>query len=229
MIPTTLLERIGQTPLVRLVHLAAGLPVPVYAKCEHLQPGGSVKDRIALAIVDDAEQRGLLRPGATLVEATAGNTGIGLALVAAARSYKVVCVLPEKMSVDKRQALAALGVQVIVTANAPPSDPRNFVNTAKRLADENGWFLTEQFSNPANPRIHETTTGPEVFTQCGGVVGAFVGGGGDWWNTDRRSPLLEATPAARAHRAGRPRGQPPRPHGGPPPSRPRRSLGSASD
>jgi cysteine synthase len=175
---TTLLEHIGKTPLVRLVHLAAGLPVPVYAKCEHLQPGGSVKDRIALAIIDDAEQRGILHPGATLIEATAGNTGIGLALVAAARGYNLVCVLPEKMSVDKRQALVSLGAQVIVTANAPPSDPRNFVNIAKRLADENGWFLTEQFSNPANPRIHETTTGPEVYDQCGGFIGAFVAGAG---------------------------------------------------
>jgi cysteine synthase len=94
----TLLERIGQTPLVRLVHLAAGLPVPVYAKCEHLQPGGSVKDRIALAIVNDAERRGLLRPGATLIEATARNTGIGLALVAPARGYHLACELPEKMA-----------------------------------------------------------------------------------------------------------------------------------
>jgi cysteine synthase len=174
----TLLERIGRTPLVRLVRLAAGLPVPVYAKCEHLQPGGSVKDRIALAIVEDAERRGLLRPGAALVEATAGNTGIGLALVAAARGYRLVCVLPEKMSPDKRQALAALGAEVVVTANAPPHDPRNFQNVARRLADENGWFLTEQFSNTANPLVHEATTGSEILAQCGGRVGAFVAGAG---------------------------------------------------
>src|SRR5262245_31496077 len=137
-----ILDRIGGTPLVRLVRMGAGLPVPVLAKCEHLSPGGSVKDRIALAIVEDAERRGLLRPGATLVEATAGNTGVGLALVAAARGYRLVCVLPEKMSVDKRVALAALGAEVVVTANAPPHDPRNFQNVARRLAGENGWFLT---------------------------------------------------------------------------------------
>src|SRR3954452_6177730 len=137
----TLLERIGHTPLVRLVRLAAGLPVPVLVKCEHLNPGGSVKDRIALAIVDDAERRGLLRPGDTLIEATAGNTGVGLALVAAVRGYDLVCVMPEKMSVDKRAALAALGAQIVVTANAAPDDPRNFRNVAGRLADENGWLL----------------------------------------------------------------------------------------
>jgi cysteine synthase len=174
----TILDRIGGTPLVRLVHLDGGLPTPVWAKCEHLSPGGSVKDRIARAIVDDAERRGVLRPGDTLIEATAGNTGVGLALVAAARGYRLVCVLPEKMSQDKRSALAALGAEVLVTANAPPHDPRNFQNVAKRLADDNGWFLTEQFSNPANPLIHETTTGPELFEQCGGRIGAFVAGAG---------------------------------------------------
>src|SRR5512142_2271654 len=98
-----LLDQIGRTPLVPLGRIAHGLPVPVLVKCEHLNPGGSVKDRIALAIVDDAEARGVLRPGMTLVEATAGNTGMGLALVAAARGYSLVCVLPEKMSVDKRE------------------------------------------------------------------------------------------------------------------------------
>src|SRR5579872_3078890 len=102
----TILGLIGRTPLVPLCRIAHGLRAPVLAKCEHMNPGGSVKDRIALAIVDDAEKRGLLRPGATLVEATAGNTGMGLALVAAVRGYGLVCVLPEKMSVDKRLALA---------------------------------------------------------------------------------------------------------------------------
>src|SRR3979409_1749202 len=105
----SLLDHIGHTPLVALARIGRGLPVPVLAKCEHLNPGGSVKDRIALAIVDDAERRGALRPAATLVEATAGNTGIGLALVAALRGYKLACVLPEKMSVDKQNALRAVG------------------------------------------------------------------------------------------------------------------------
>src|SRR5689334_9232167 len=147
--PGGILARIGGTPLVPLRRIAAGLPVPVLVKCEHMNPGGSVKDRIALAIVDDAEARGVLRPGATLIEATAGNTGMGLALVAAARGYKLVCVMPEKMSIDKQRALASLGARVVVTANAPPSSPENFRNVCARLAEENGWFPTDQFNNPA--------------------------------------------------------------------------------
>ncbi|MGZ3450451.1 MAG: PLP-dependent cysteine synthase family protein [Polyangiales bacterium] len=172
----TILDRIGRTPLVPLVNLARGLPVPVLAKCEHLNPGGSVKDRIAKAIVDDAEARGLLKKGDTLIEATAGNTGMGLALVAAVRGYRLVCVLPEKMSVDKRRTLASLGAEVIVTANAPPDDPNNFQNVARKLASERGWFLTDPFANPANARAHEETTGPEILAET--RVGAFVAGAG---------------------------------------------------
>jgi len=147
-------------------------------KCEHMNPGGSIKDRIALAIVDDAEARGVLRAGMTLVEATAGNTGVGLALVAAARGYGLVCVMPEKMSVDKRVALASLGARVVITPNAPPSSPDNFRNVARRMAEKNGWFLTDQFNNPANVRVHEETTGVEILEQTGGRVGAFVAGAG---------------------------------------------------
>jgi cystathionine beta-synthase len=176
--PANVLDLIGNTPMVRLGRLAAGLPAEVLGKCEFLNPGGSVKDRIARAIVEDAEQTGQLQPGATLVEATAGNTGVGLALVAALRGYRLVCVMPEKMSHDKRTALAALGAEIIITPNAPPHDPRNFQQTARRLAQENGWFLTDQFAHPANPRIHERTTGPEILAQCQGRVGAFVAGVG---------------------------------------------------
>jgi cysteine synthase len=172
----SILARIGNTPLVPLGRVAVGLPV--FGKCEFLNPGGSLKDRIALAIVSDAERRGALRPGATLVEATAGNTGVGLALVAAHRGYRVVCVMPEKMSSDKRAALRSLGAEVVVTPNAPPHDPRNFRRVAERLAAENGWFPTAQFDNPANPIVHEQVTGPEVLAQCGGRVGAFVCGVG---------------------------------------------------
>ncbi len=178
MTTNTILDHIGNTPMVRLTKIGAASPVPVLAKCEHLNPGGSVKDRIALAIVDDAEQRGALAPGATLIEATAGNTGLGLALVAALRGYRLVCVLPEKMSVDKRNALKAVGAEVIVTPNAPPSHPDNFQNVARRLAEDNGWFLTDQFCNPANVAVHERTTGPEILAQCNGEVGAFVAGVG---------------------------------------------------
>jgi cysteine synthase len=176
--PTSILERIGRTPLVPLGRLAAGSNAPVFGKCEHLNPGGSVKDRIALAIVDDAENRGVLKPRATLIEATAGNTGVGLALVAAVRGYGLVCVMPEKMSVDKRRSLASLGARIVVTPNAPPQDPDNFQNVARRLADENGWFLTDQFANPANVRVHEETTGPELLEQTAGRIGAFVAGVG---------------------------------------------------
>jgi cysteine synthase len=173
-----LLQLIGNTPLIPLGRIAKGLPVPVLVKCEHLNPGGSVKDRIALAIVDDAEARGVLRPGMTLIEATAGNTGVGLALVAAVRGYSLVCVLPEKMSVDKREALAALGAKVIVTPNAPLSSPDNFREVARRLAETNGWFLTDQFRHPANVAIHANTTGKELLEQTGGRIGAFVAGAG---------------------------------------------------
>jgi cysteine synthase len=193
-----LLACIGHTPLVPLRRISRGLPVPVLVKCEHMNPGGSVKDRIALAIVDDAEARGLLRPGMTLVEATAGNTGVGLALVAAVRGYRLACVMPEKMSVDKRVALASLGAEVIITINAPPSSPDNFRNVAARLADERGWFLTDQFNNPANVRVHYETTGAEIVAQTGGEVGAFVAGagtGGTLSGVGRR--LRESCPGVR--------------------------------
>lgn len=173
-----ILDHVGRTPLVALKHLGASLPVPVLAKCEHMNPGGSVKDRIAVAIVDDAERRGALQPRATLIEATAGNTGMGLALVAAVRGYRLVCVMPEKMSTDKRTALAALGAEVVMTPNAPPDSPDYFQNVARRMAHERGWFLTDQFCNPANVRAHEETTGPEIVEQCGGKIGAFVAGAG---------------------------------------------------
>ena len=173
-----ILGHVGRTPLVPLRRIGAGLPVPVLVKCEHMNPGGSVKDRIALAIIDDAEARGLLRPGATLVEATAGNTGVGLALVAAARGYGLVCVMPEKMSVDKRVALRSLGARVVITPNAPPRSPDNFRNVAQRMAEEHGWFFTDQFRNPANVRVHEAMTGAELLEQTGGRIGAFVAGAG---------------------------------------------------
>jgi cysteine synthase len=172
------LSSIGQTPMVALRRIGQGLAVPVLVKCEHLNPGGSVKDRIARAIVEDAEARGVLRPGMTLVEATAGNTGMGLAVVAAARGYQVVCVMPEKMSIDKRAALTAIGARVVVTPNAPPSSPDNFKNVAARMAEEHGWFATDQFRNPANVRVHEQTTAVEILEQTGGRVGAFVAAAG---------------------------------------------------
>lgn len=174
----TLVDEIGQTPLVPLQRIGKGLPVPIYVKCEHMNPGGSVKDRIALAIIEDAEKRGKLKPGMTLIEATAGNTGMGLALVAASRGYNLVCVMPKKMSVDKRHALARAGARVLITPNVAPDHPSNFRRVAERLAKEEGWFLTDQFRNPANVRIHEETTGPEIVVSLGRKIGAFVAGAG---------------------------------------------------
>lgn len=187
------LDHIGRTPLVPLHRIGVGLPVPVLVKCEHMNPGGSVKDRIAKAIVDDAETRGVLRPGMTLIEATAGNTGMGLALVAAARGYDLVCVMPEKMSIDKRVALAAVGARVVITVNAPPSSPDNFRNVARRMAAEHGWFLTDQFCNPANVRIHEETTGAELLAQTDGRIGAFVAGAGTGGTISGVGRRLKAT------------------------------------
>ncbi len=194
----TLLDQIGNTPLLPLRSIGAELAVPVLVKCEHLNPGGSIKDRIAKAIVADAEERGLLQPGMTIIEATAGNTGIGLALVAAVRGYQLVCVMPEKMSVDKRVALSALGARVIVTPNAPPSSADNFQNVARRMASEQDWFLADQFCNPANVDVHQRETGAEILEALGGRVGAFVaacGTGGTISGVGRA--LKAACPSAR--------------------------------
>lgn len=165
-----LMDAIGNTPLIELKRVTAGLPVKVFIKCEHMNPGGSVKDRTARAIVLDAEARGLLAPGATIIEGTAGNTGVGLGLIASARGYRCICVLPEKMAIDKRIALRQLGVEVIITPNGPLTAAHNFRNVAARLAEENGWFLANQFHNPANLDAHYGTalhrgTGEEILDQ----------------------------------------------------------------
>jgi cysteine synthase len=177
------IEAIGNTPLIELKRVAAGLPVKVYIKCEHLNPGGSVKDRTARAIIMDAEARGQLVPGSTIIEGTAGNTGVGLALIASARGYRCICVLPEKMAIDKRVQLRQLGSEVIIARNAPLSNPANFRNVAARLAEDNGWLLTNQFHNPANIGAHYGTprfkgTGEEILAQVEAAgeprIGAFV-------------------------------------------------------
>lgn len=177
-IPATILDHIGNTPLVRLTRLSIDLPNAVLAKCEHMNPGGSLKDRIALSIVLAAEGAGRLRQGETIIEATGGNTGVGLAMVAAVRGYRLVCVLPQKMSLDKRHALRLLGAEVIVTDDAPADDPKNFRQVAQRLAEENGWFLADQFNSPANRQIHYGSTARELLAQTGGTLGAFVAGAG---------------------------------------------------
>jgi cysteine synthase len=181
------IEAIGKTPLIELKRVARGLPNRVFIKCEHLNPGGSVKDRTARAIVLDAEARGVLvphrDPPMTIIEGTAGNTGVGLALVAASRGYRCICVIPERVAVDKRTALRQLGADVYIAKPAGIKSPDNFRNVAARLAEENGWFLTNQFHNPANLDAHYggksfSATGPEIFEQTGGQIGAFVSSAG---------------------------------------------------
>jgi len=148
-----ILESIGRTPLVRLNRVAEGLAAEIYVKCEFLNPGGSVKDRIGLELIEDAERRGLLRPGGTLVEATSGNTGVGLAMVAALKGYRTIFVLPDKVSEEKIVTLRAFGAQVVITPTAvPPEDPRSYYCVSRRIAEETpGAFYVNQYHNPANP------------------------------------------------------------------------------
>ncbi|KXK61646.1 cystathionine beta-synthase [Micromonospora rosaria] len=173
-------EMIGNTPLVRLRNVAAGIRATVLAKVEYLNPGGSVKDRIALRMVEDAEAAGILRPGGTIVEPTSGNTGVGLALVAQLKGYKCVFVCPDKVSQDKQDVLRAYGAEVVVCPTAvAPEDPRSYYNVSDRLAREiPGAWKPDQYSNPANPRSHYETTGPELWEQTAGKITHFVAGVG---------------------------------------------------
>jgi cysteine synthase A len=159
-------QTIGRTPVVRVNHLAPA-HVSIYVKVEAANPGGSVKDRLALGIIEDAERRGLLKPGQTIVEATSGNTGIALALVCAARGYPFVAIMPESFSVERRQIMRAYGAKVVLT---PPAErATGAVRLAARLAEERGWFLARQFDNEANPAYHRQTTGPEILSDFAGM------------------------------------------------------------
>ena len=173
-------EMIGNTPLVRLRNVAEGIQATVLAKVEYLNPGGSVKDRIALRMVEDAEAAGILRPGGTIVEPTSGNTGVGLALVAQLKGYKCVFVCPDKVSQDKQDVLRAYGAEVVVCPTAvAPEDPRSYYNVSDRLAREiPGAWKPNQYANPANPRSHYETTGPELWKQTEGRITHFVAGVG---------------------------------------------------
>ena len=195
---SSILESIGRTPLVRLDRVARGLAADVLAKVEMMNPGGSVKDRIGLAMIEAAQRSGQLKPGDTIVEATAGNTGVALAMAAAIFGYRCVFVMPEKMSRDKVDLLRAYGAEVVRTANVSPGDPAHFQEVARRLAEENGWYLPDQFANPANPDIHYRTTGPEIWTDTAGTVDALVcgvGTGGTLTGAGRF--LKEQNPAVR--------------------------------
>lgn len=171
-----ILDTIGRTPIVKL-HRVAPKHVTLYAKVESFNPGGSVKDRLALAIVLDAERKGLLKPGQTIVEATSGNTGVALAMVAAARGYKFVAVMTETFSIERRKLMRAYGARVILTPAAERGS--GMVRTAKALAEKHGWFLARQFENEANPAYHRSTTGPEILQDFAGKrLDYFVSGWG---------------------------------------------------
>src|SRR5262244_3896070 len=176
----TILQSIGKTPLVRLRRVAEGLKIPVYVKVEAMNPGGSIKDRVGLAMIVEAERRGLLRPGGTIIEATAGNTGVGLAMVAAVKGYRCIFVLPDKMSKEKIALLKAYGAEVVITPTAvAPDSPESYNGVADRLAREiPGAWRPNQFANLATPEIHYRTTGPEIWEQTEGRVTAFVAGVG---------------------------------------------------
>ena len=176
----SLVELVGNTPLVRMHRFSAGVAPTLLAKVEYVNPGGSVKDRIGLAMITAAEEAGLLRPGGTIVEPTSGNTGAGLAIVAAQRGYRCVFVMPDKMSREKMDLLRAFGAEVVVCPTAvEPDDPRSYYRTADRLVAEiPGAFQPNQYYNPANPQAHYRQTGPELWRQTDGEIDVFVAGVG---------------------------------------------------
>lgn len=176
----SVLETIGGTPLIRLARIAAGVRTPLLGKAEYANPGGSVKDRIGLAIVEGAERAGTLRPGGTIVEGTSGNTGVALAMAAAIKGYRCIFTMPDKMSQEKVRLLKAYGAEVVITPTAvPPEHPEHYVQKAKQIVrDTPGAVMADQFYNPENPDAHYRTTGPELWEQTGGRITHFVAGAG---------------------------------------------------
>ncbi|MDT8368237.1 MAG: pyridoxal-phosphate dependent enzyme [Longimicrobiales bacterium] len=174
------IQLVGWTPLVRLNRVTDGCRTPVWGKCEFMNPGGSVKDRIGLAMIEAAEDEGRLGPGGTIVEATSGNTGLALAMAASTRGYRCIFTMPDKMSDEKVKLLRAFGAEVVIVPTAvPPDHPEHYTVKAKRIAEETpGAILADQFYNPANPAAHEATTGPELWDQTGGRITHFFAGSG---------------------------------------------------
>jgi cysteine synthase len=166
-------ELVGQTPIVKLNRLVDENSAEVYLKLEYFNPGSSVKDRIALAMIEAAEEQGIIKPGDTIVEPTSGNTGIGLAMIAAAKGYKAVLVMPETMSIERRNLLRAYGAELVLTPG--PGGMKDAIAKAEELVKERGYFLPQQFQNPANPEVHKRTTGKEIAEQMD-QLDAFVAG-----------------------------------------------------
>jgi len=166
--------QVGNTPLIRLRRVSELTGCEILGKAEFMNPGGSVKDRAAYGIITDAEEREILKPGATIVEGTAGNTGIGLALIGRARGYRTVIVIPNNQSPEKINLLRTLGAEVKAVPEKPYRDPQNYNHIARRLAEERGWFWANQFDNTANRQAHYRTTGPEIWRQTDGKVTTFV-------------------------------------------------------
>jgi cysteine synthase len=173
-VANSIIDLIGNTPMVKLNRVVEPDSADVYVKLEWFNPGGSVKDRIGKAMIEAAEKAGKLKPGDTIVEPTSGNTGIALALVAAAKGYRAVLTMPDTMSLERRNLLRAFGAELVLTPGS--EGMRGAVEKAKELAQEHGYFMPQQFDNPANPEVHELTTGPEIVEQTGGVLDAFVAG-----------------------------------------------------
>ncbi len=170
----SILDQIGNTPLVLLRRLSPRADVRIWAKLDLMNPGGSVKDRIALSMIEAAERDGTLKPGGTIVEPTSGNTGIGLALVGAVKGYPVILTMPESMSIERRKLLTGYGAELALT---PAADGmRGAVERAEQLVAERGWFMPQQFQNPANPQVHRQTTGPELLMQCPDRIDYLVAG-----------------------------------------------------
>lgn len=173
-VANSIADLVGQTPIVKLNRLVDDNSADVYLKLEYMNPGSSVKDRIALAMITAAEKDGSLKPGDTIIEPTSGNTGIGLAMIAAAKGYKAVLVMPETMSMERRNLLRAYGADLVLTPG--PEGMGGAIRKAQELAKENGYFVPQQFENPANPEIHRITTGPEITEQMGDQLDAFISG-----------------------------------------------------
>ena len=173
----TILDQIGKTPLVRLEKLEEEDAAAIYAKLEAFNPGGSIKDRICLAMIEAAEHDGTLKPGTTVVEPTSGNTGIGLSMVCAVKGYKLVLTMPDTMSIERRRLLAAFGAELVLTPGA--QGMRGAVQKAEELAGKHGYLMPQQFKNPANPEVHRRTTGPEILSAMKGLsIDGFVAGVG---------------------------------------------------